>query len=745
MDEKARCQRCNAPLTGQAVFGLCANCLLNMALDAPEKDPLENENGAAQPSRILGEYELLEVIGRGGMGIVYRARQKDLNRMVALKMVHNWRDASSDTRARFRVEAEAAAKLDHPHIVPTYQIGEMDGQPFFSMKLVAGTSLGTKLNQLGLKPTPGDRKTPSRNMRESQRGIAELLGKVARAVHFAHQHGVIHRDLKPNNILIDSDGEPHLTDFGLAKLLEQDSGLTRTNDVLGTPSYMAPEQASGKIISPAVDIYSLGAILYELLTGAPPFRGKSPLETLRKAADEEPVPPTTINRGADAELAAVCLKCLEKNPMQRYESALALAEDLGRWIRQEPVEARRAGPLARTVRWGKRNPVGASLIGTLCAGLIGALVLLSMVNAEKDKNAAVSKDLEQADREKTQSYALLVALLREQLEGLWLRSDRRMLHISSEQLAALSGLTVVPVANKSTIERFSFGLVANESPVNDSQKYALLLAHLEQKLTERRGHPVRIDLKLYKFKEDRVEALLTNGITLARMGDIYFLKTRERHPGFEALVQGETRLKMAVFFTRTNTGIRTLPDLKGRSLAFGDAVSGITFWGQVKLLDAGITGKDLKEYVCIDSRSEFIEDVHELGYDAAMKRRLWLHSTADVIEDVIGGRYDAGVTSQRGFEKHKHRGLVQISGSEFERTISPWVGAKNLPADIAADFIAVMTAIKGEAFLLVVPGRPSSFIPVTKDSFNEANAALKRIEGLFPLLPTTNDTGEPDL
>jgi ABC-type phosphate/phosphonate transport system substrate-binding protein len=341
--------------------------------------------------------------------------------------------------------------------------------------------------------------------------------------------------------------------------------------------------------------------------------------------------------------------------------------------------------------------------------------------------------------------SLTITMLHEQLEGLWLSNDRRVLQISSEQLAALSGLPIIQVANKSSIERYSFGLAANESPVLDSRKYALLLAHLEQRLTQRRGRPVRIDLKIYKFKEDRLQALLTNGVDFARMGDIYFLKTQEKHPGFEALVRAETRMKTAVFFTRTNTGIQKLLDLKERSLAFGDAVSGITFWGQVKLADAGVTGQDLKEYVFLDSRSEFIEEVHELGYNAALHRRGWLHSTADVIEDVVNGRYDAGVTSLRGFEKHKHRGLVQIVGSEFERTPSPWVAGKNLPAEVARDFIEVLTTLRNEAFLLVVPGRPSGFSRVTELSFAEGREAIKRIEGLFPILPATSSDFSPPI
>jgi len=471
MDGNTRCQRCDVELTTQAVGGLCANCLLKLALDPPqeqthpvslagenEQRPAATGTAASPADHCFGDYQLLEMIGRGGMGVVYKARQKHLNRLVALKMVQNWRDASLDTLARFQIEARAAAKLDHPNIVPTYQIGESNGQPFFSMKLVAGASLAKQIRDLALvQPGDGKGAKPSpRPIREAQVLITSLLAKVARAVHFAHQQGVIHRDLKPSNILIDAAGEPHLTDFGVAKLMEHDSGLTRTNDVLGTPAYMAPEQAAGKAVTPSVDIYSLGAILYELLTGQPPFRGTSPLETLRKAAEEEPVPPSTMNGSTDAELAAICLKCLEKNPMHRYGSALNVAEDLERWLRREPIQAKHAGPVARTIRWARRNPVGASLIGTLCVGLVGTLVLLSMVSteknnviAEKDKNAAIVKELEETAQDKAESYVTLVRLLRERLEAYWLSSDRRVLPVSSEERSLLSGLPIVQVRNKS--------------------------------------------------------------------------------------------------------------------------------------------------------------------------------------------------------------------------------------------------------------------------------------------------------
>jgi ABC-type phosphate/phosphonate transport system substrate-binding protein/tRNA A-37 threonylcarbamoyl transferase component Bud32 len=732
MDETLQCQRCGAKLTGQAVGELCPNCLLKLALDpSPPEEPAATSS-SAHP-RYFGDYELLERIGRGGMGIVYKARQRNLNRLVALKMVLNWRDASLDTLARFSIEAEAAAKLDHPNIVPTYQIGELNGQPFFSMKLVPGASLAKKMPELALAG-----KSSRRPAHEALAVVATLMAKVARAVHFAHQHGVIHRDLKPNNILIDPEGEPHLTDFGIAKLLEQDHGLTRTNDVLGTPAYMAPEQAAGKGISPAVDVYSLGAIFYELLTGRAPFQGDTPLDILRKAADEEPVPPTTLNASTDVELAAICLKCLEKNPLHRYGSALAVAEDLERWLRREPIHAKRAGPAARVVRWGRRNPVGASLIGTLCLGLVGVLVLLNWVYSEKNKKEEAYEDTVRAGQTNARLHTLLVDMLHKQLEGLWLSANQRVLTISSEQLAALSVRSIVDVTNMSSIQRLSFGLAANESPVADSRKYSELLAHLEERLTERRGRPVRIDLKIYKFKEDRLQALVTNGVDFARMGVFYYLQTKEKHPELRALVEANTRVKTAVFFTRTNSGIRTLSDLKGRNVAFGDPVSGITFSSQLVLANAGVTGRDLKEYAFLDSRSEFIEEVHELGYEAALRRRGWLHSTVDVIDDVASGRYDAGATSLRGFEQNKWRGLVEIPGSRFERTFNPWVGAVGLPADVARDLIDVLTAIRDEDFLHIVPGRPSGFTAISEKSHAPEREAMRRIMGLFPVPPATN-------
>ena len=381
------CRRCGAAIPPDSPQHSCGACLLETGLGPGEAE--HEEGGSASPKTInafglpagaaysaeaaakagsaqagervppspmlmdFGDYELLEQIGRGGQGVVFRARQKSLNRIVALKIIGLGQWATKAHLKRFRLEAEAAARLEHPGIVPIHEVGERDGSCYFSMKFVEGGQLDEVVSREAMPP----------------RRAAELIVKVARTVHYAHEHGILHRDIKPGNILLDAKGEPHLTDFGLARLIESESSVTHTLDVLGTPSYMAPEQAAGNnaAVSSVTDVYGLGAVLYQLLTGQPPFAGGTTYETIKLLLDAEPRQPRVLNPKIDRDLSTICLKCLEKDPKRRYSSALALAEDLERWLKHEPILARHTGIAARGKKWVRRNPTSALLAACLVA------------------------------------------------------------------------------------------------------------------------------------------------------------------------------------------------------------------------------------------------------------------------------------------------------------------------------------------------------------------------------------------
>src|SRR5262245_11381834 len=379
------CRKCGAKILSDAPEALCARCVLKSALgdfpaasvaggvdpgrvdtrSAADENGVPNNKKSARAAELLGElgdYELLEEVGRGGQGVVFRARQKSLNRIVAVKVISLGQWASKAHLKRFRLEAEAAARLEHPGIVPIHEVGERDGSCYFSMKFVEGGQLD---EVAGRAPMP-------------IRRAVELIAKVARTVHYAHEHGILHRDIKPGNILLDAKGEPHLTDFGLARLVESESTVTHTLDVLGTPSYMSPEQAAGNnaTLTSATDVYGLGAVLYQLLTDHPHFAGGATYETIKLLLETEPRQPRLWNPKIDRDLSTICLKCLEKDTQRRYSSALALAEDLERWLKHEPIQARRTGVLTRGRKWVRRNPTTAVLTALLVALLAAVGVIV---------------------------------------------------------------------------------------------------------------------------------------------------------------------------------------------------------------------------------------------------------------------------------------------------------------------------------------------------------------------------------
>ncbi|MBS0211243.1 MAG: serine/threonine protein kinase [Planctomycetes bacterium] len=334
--------------------------------EKPATSPPSRQTATSTTGQMFGPYELLEELGRGGMGVVYKARHRELDRVVALKMIRHGASAPASELVRFRQEAQAAARLDNPHLVRVFEVGEQDGQPYFTMQFVEGETLAQRLAEGPLPP----------------REAAALLLPVVEAIQAAHEQGVLHRDLKPSNILIDRQGRALVTDFGLAKRVEGDSSLTNTGAILGTPTFMSPEQAAGSRgrVGPASDVYSLGAILYQTLTGRPPFQGSSPMETVLLVLEQEPLPPRLINPKADRVLELVALKCLQKPAELRYPSAAALADDLRAFLADEPIAAR-SGQFSQVLARWMRETHHATVLehwGLLWMWHSLALVLLSV-------------------------------------------------------------------------------------------------------------------------------------------------------------------------------------------------------------------------------------------------------------------------------------------------------------------------------------------------------------------------------
>jgi TolB-like protein/Tfp pilus assembly protein PilF/predicted Ser/Thr protein kinase len=482
------CDKCGAKIPADTRQGVCPACQLETGLsllihesvagraDSGRDDDVgsgDSRKVTRQPRMLgdFGDYEVQEEIGRGGQAVVYRARQKSLNRTVALKVIGLGHWATEAHLKRFRRGAEAAASLEHPCIVPIYEVGERNGSCYFSMQFIDGGQLDEVARREPMPP----------------RRVAELIAKVARTVHHAHERGILHRDIKPGNILLDKNGEPHLTDFGLARLLESESSITDTLDVLGTPSYMAPEQAVGNnaAVSRATDVYGLGAVLYQLLTRHPPFAGATTYETVRLVLDAEPRHPRAWNPKIDRDLATICLKCLDKDPKRRYASALALAEDLERWLKHEPIRAHRSGIFTRGKKWVRRNPS----IAVMAAMLLVMTIPLGVMIWKSETEQVSTSNL--AAPEKSIAVLPFENLSRDP------ENTYFAVGIQEEILTRLAGIADLKVISRSSTQHYQ----SKPRNLRDIAKQ-LRVANILEGSVQKSGNQVRVDVQLVNAQTD---------------------------------------------------------------------------------------------------------------------------------------------------------------------------------------------------------------------------------------------------
>ena len=712
--EALKCSTCGSDIDPDVPFRQCPKCLLDLGLQCePNAAPSPWEKDA-EPAPL--DYQILERVGRGGMGFVYRARQRSLNRIVALKVVGGGDMASPAALARFRREAEAAAKLDHPNIVPIYEVGEHEANPFLVMPFIEGASLA---EPLAWRPLTEDRPGNGRQLE-----IARLVGTVARAVHYAHTRGVLHRDLKPSNILLDRDGNPHLTDFGIARLVDQETALTQTAELLGTPCYMSPEQAEGKPPSAAADVYGLGVILYELLTGRRPFEAERPVEVLRKVIEDEPTPPHLINSAVDRDLATICLKCLDKNPARRYGSALELAEDLERWRRHEPILARPAGPVRRLSQWTLRNPALATLIGGLFVGIAVTLGLLAQAREEKAR--------------KSIALAILRTETARQLQEIW-ASPSPFFGIRSETLSAMAGRE--PARLRTGEKRFTIALVAPANPLDRLLGAAPVLEHVEGRMSRLGGTPTRLDVRLYKTQGLAITHLTSGDVDFLQVNAKEYVQMKAQAPSIQPLARivsgGPEHNNRFVIFTREDTGIKTVSDLRGRSFLFGSADTTVTLLAKAHLVEAGVRANDLSRYRYVDRPEEIARGmVVTPSPQAADLGNPFSPMTP--VEAILDGVYDAAIVTEARF--------LQVATAEklvllkrFEDQGALLVGRDKLPPAAAAHFRQAITDVRDPRILQSFAGSPSSFEPFSDDDIAELHdkiaAELSFDESTFADVP----------
>lgn len=690
MDAVAQCcAECGSELPRGTPKGLCPHCALRATLPSDvgtEPAAPDNTTPTVLP-RSFGDYELLEEIARGGMGIVYRARQKSLDRIVAVKMLLSGSQADFDTIRRFRGEAVAAGSLKHPNIVGIHEVGRHEGNRFIVMDYVAGPNLA----HAARKPLPPGR-------------AAELLATISSAIHYAHQHRILHRDLKPSNIIIDENGQPHVTDFGLAKGIGTSLGegasesppstsalhehRTADGQVLGSPAYMPPEQADGRLggVGRWSDVYSLGAMLYHLLTGKPPFEGTSVAHTLHLVLHDDVIPPRRLNATVPLDLETICLKCLEKAPARRYQTAGEMADELHRFLVGETIQARPVGRTERIWRWSRRKPALA-----VTSALAVLAVLLAAYNAWS-VHATKVEAREREDRE----WALLFDR----------NSPLKQLHWSSEDLAGFFGQR--PKVQLDA-ERLFIGMYLEADQQHMVSGYAPLLRYLEQSLSTGKKS-VKLDLIVFKRRSDLEQMLVATDpkdqVHFGRIGESGLSRLlNDASAALVPMVQQIAGGKVSVVFTLHDTGITNLAGLKGRRLAFGSSGSTASGYKLPKLLlQQGLTESDVQAVYNEDS---------EHNVDLVLSR------------DV-----DAGVTRKDKYITYTDPNLRVLA--EFDTTRMPWLATKRVSPGVARRFQEAMTALNDPTILQRLPENPTNgFAAVDAEYFRALFQDMKRVKEAF--------------
>lgn len=679
------CRNCGSEVSSHAPFGHCPACLIRLGF-GPIPEAAEIENGKPGKTRLFGDYELIEQIGRGGMGVVYKARQMALNRLVALKMILAGELASAASVERFQIEAEAAANLHHPNIVPIYEIGEHGGNHYFSMKLVEGESLAKMMTEFAL-PKPSKTSLPKAVLRQAHSQIARFMAAVARATDYAHKHGILHRDLKPGNILMDAEGTPYLTDFGLAKITSRGDSVTESGDIIGSLSYMAPEQAQGNRVSEAADIYSLGAIFYELLTGKPPFRAETPLETLRQLSEQEPEKPRALNRLVDVDLATICLKCLEKDPQRRYASAADLADDLDRWERFEPIRARRTTIPVRVQRWTRRNRTGTALIIALCLGFTTALFLLHRTRVESERRESANR--------------IILNEITRNIESVW--EPQPYVEISSEALAVITGNSTY--VNRLFPQRLTVGVFIQKSPAETLTVYPPLIDYLEQSVNRIVPHSdIAFSFRIYRNMKGGINDLAAGRVDVIQVPAQIYLLVQQKNPDVKVLVTMPSEGREGVIFCRADSGITNLAGLKGKSLAFSESNHVATILAKARLVEAGLCLSDFgRVHYANDVINEGLRvDVDELEM---LDQGGYSSSKSASMRGVLGGEFNAGVALDNSYFKMNAWNNFNVL-ARFHYYSKPWVARAGLSPALVNALTEAMIELKEKRILEPLPDTP---------------------------------------